>query len=248
MPLQSTACLKCGKETSEYDISKWRCLYCGSKFVYTDQVDQKEIIYQYRQSVLSEVWEKIVEISSAIGSFIFTVLGGIVFFILLAFLFFCLYCGTKNFTQYLIKNKSLDNSLNDPRVIEVLKERKEKQRKKENIIKFREHGKKEKPIEVLRKLPSMVGQEWADRPKDFGVETEIVLIGPKSKDIVSRPHIQQTSKRARSKLGLARSYLAVKNIDIKFEEKARKIFTSIVDDYPMTKSAELAKEELEKIK
>ena len=34
MPIQSTACPKCGKETSEYAPGKWKCLHCGRKFIY----------------------------------------------------------------------------------------------------------------------------------------------------------------------------------------------------------------------
>ena len=98
-----------------------------------------------------------------------------------------------------------------------------------------------------------ISHDFEYKPKDVIVETkpvEVELIKPSQepKDVVQKPLIQQKSKRARSKLGLARSYLAAKHIDIKFEEKARKIFVSIINDYPKTKSAELAKKELEKMK
>jgi len=52
--------------------------------------------------------------------------------------------------------------------------------------------------------------------------------------------IENTNKRARSLLGLARSYLAANLTD-----KARKILMSIIEDYPNTVSARLSKKELD---
>jgi hypothetical protein len=39
MPIQSTACPKCGKEASEYEPNKWRCLHCGRTFIVTKPPD-----------------------------------------------------------------------------------------------------------------------------------------------------------------------------------------------------------------
>lgn len=42
----SLNCPKCGKESSEYQENKWKCLTCGSKFVYepTQRPDHWEVV------------------------------------------------------------------------------------------------------------------------------------------------------------------------------------------------------------
>ena len=34
MPVQSMQCPKCGKWATEYDLNKWQCLSCQTKFIY----------------------------------------------------------------------------------------------------------------------------------------------------------------------------------------------------------------------
>ena len=37
MPIYEMSCPKCGKQSSEYDENKWKCLSCGNKFMYKDE-------------------------------------------------------------------------------------------------------------------------------------------------------------------------------------------------------------------
>lgn len=34
MPMIKASCPHCGKEASEYELGKWKCLYCGRKFIH----------------------------------------------------------------------------------------------------------------------------------------------------------------------------------------------------------------------
>jgi len=37
MPVYDMKCPRCGKESTEYDENKWKCLHCGNKFVYKEE-------------------------------------------------------------------------------------------------------------------------------------------------------------------------------------------------------------------
>ena len=43
MPVYDMACPKCGKQATEYDENKWRCLHCGNKFIYKEERPSYEI-------------------------------------------------------------------------------------------------------------------------------------------------------------------------------------------------------------
>lgn len=42
MPVQSMSCPKCGKWATEYDVNKWQCLSCNTKFIYEPPASQPE--------------------------------------------------------------------------------------------------------------------------------------------------------------------------------------------------------------
>jgi len=297
MPIQSTTCPKCGKETSEYAENKWQCLHCGRKFVYEEPVDVQQHI-TVRQYILPSYGstENIKEESSECA----TVFGYLLLFIMICgslcicfegysqgeskwivlALFvvltcFILYVFSKLwyplkvfaviaiFILIAVQGKSIrEEQIKEMREyqnkVRKTRENQIRNQKTENIVKKEQPKTKVKPDSIEEIEPiyeekrSMIGQEWKDRPEDFGVEPEIVKpkidsTGSKTVEVelnlTEDPIIiEYASKKARSLLGLAQSYLAANHA-----EKARKIFVSIVNDYPETKSAELAKKELEKL-
>jgi len=107
-------------------------------------------------------------------------------------------------------------------------------------------GDSKKWIEYIKELDNKVEVQSPIKEQDNGIlgwgNETAVQYEPKL-DIERIKIIErQLEKEARSKLGLARSYLAA-NLTI----NARKILTSIVRDYTETKSGYLAEIELEKM-
>ncbi len=238
MPLQSTSCPKCGKEASEYAEGKWRCLHCGLKFIYEKPQDivvqkhyhmghpvsEEEPYEDHREYSISEEKPK----SGCLTIF-------------LAFLLISIIIGA------IVKVREYQDS-QKPRLknSESWSKHLEEQDKIKNVVKEKQTEPKiDEPIEhtfiepVYNETRSIFSQDFEDKPKDIVVETRPVEpkpVEPKPELTEPDPIIEQANKRARSKLGLARSYLAANHI-----EKARKILVSIIKDYPETKSAELAK-------